>query len=110
MLRAWAGLGYYARARNLHACAKVVVERHRGQFPEDMDALRALPGIGDYTAAADGGDRVRSPAVPVDGNVERVVSRLFAVEEELPGGKAGDQAAGRIIVARASAPATSRKP
>ncbi|HET7911187.1 MAG TPA: A/G-specific adenine glycosylase, partial [Pseudolabrys sp.] len=52
VLRAWAGLGYYARARNLHSCAKVVVERYGAQFPEDIDALRTLPGIGDYTAAA----------------------------------------------------------
>jgi len=84
VLRVWAGLGYYARARNLHACAKVVVERHGGQFPNDMDALRALPGIGDYTAAAMAAIAFDLPAVPVDGNVERVVSRLFAVENELP--------------------------
>jgi len=52
VLRAWAGLGYYARARNLHACARAVVERHGGIFPNNLEALRALPGIGDYTAAA----------------------------------------------------------
>src|SRR5262249_62295281 len=52
VLRAWAGLGYYARARNLHACAKAVVERHHGLFPDDIAALRSLPGIGSYTAAA----------------------------------------------------------
>jgi A/G-specific adenine glycosylase len=87
VLRAWAGLGYYARARNLHACAKEVVGRHGGEFPCDMDALRALPGIGDYTAAAVAAIAFDIGAVPVDGNVERVVSRLFAVEEELPAAK-----------------------
>ena len=87
MLRAWAGLGYYARARNLHACAMAVVERHGGVFPDTLDALRALPGIGDYTAAAVAAIAFDAPAVPVDGNVERVVTRLFAVEEELPAAK-----------------------
>ena len=84
VLRAWAGLGYYARARNLHACAIAVVERHGGVFPADIEALRALPGIGEYTAAAVGAIAFDLPAVPVDGNVERVVTRLFAVEEALP--------------------------
>ena len=87
VLRAWAGLGYYARARNLHACARAVVERHRGRFPDDMEALRALPGIGDYTAAAIAAIAFDRPAVPVDGNVERVVSRLYAVSEQLPAAK-----------------------
>jgi A/G-specific adenine glycosylase len=87
VLRAWAGLGYYARARNLHACARAVVERHGGIFPHSIDALRALPGIGDYTAAAVAAIAFDERAVPVDGNVERVVARLFAVEEKLPAGK-----------------------
>ncbi len=87
VLRNWAGLGYYARARNLHACAKAVVEKHGGIFPSDMEALRALPGIGDYTAAAVGSIAFDAPAVPVDGNVERVVTRLFALEEALPAAK-----------------------
>jgi A/G-specific adenine glycosylase len=87
VLRAWAGLGYYARARNLHACAKTVVERHGAEFPDNIDALRALPGIGDYTAAAVVAIAFNRPSVPVDGNVERVVARLFAVEGELPGTK-----------------------
>ncbi|HEU5017814.1 MAG TPA: A/G-specific adenine glycosylase [Pseudolabrys sp.] len=87
VLRAWAGLGYYARARNLHACARAVVGRHGGAFPSDLDALRALPGIGDYTAAAIGAIAFDLGAVPVDGNVERVVARLFAVEDELPAAK-----------------------
>jgi A/G-specific adenine glycosylase len=87
VLRAWAGLGYYARARNLHACVQAVVERHDGIFPAQIDALRALPGIGDYTAAAVAAIAFDAAAVPVDGNVERVVTRLFTVEEELPGAK-----------------------
>jgi A/G-specific adenine glycosylase len=87
ILRSWAGLGYYARARNLHACARAVVERHGGVFPCELEALRALPGIGDYTAAAVGSIAFDAPAVPVDGNVERVVTRLFAVEDVLPAAK-----------------------
>jgi A/G-specific adenine glycosylase len=87
VLRAWAGLGYYARARNLHACARAVAERHGGKFPCKLEALRALPGIGDYTAAAVAAIAFDAPAVPVDGNVERVVTRLFAVEEALPAAK-----------------------
>jgi len=87
VLREWAGLGYYARARNLHACARAVVEQHGGIFPSDADALRALPGIGDYTAAAVAAIAFDAPAVPVDGNVERVVTRLFAVDEALPAAK-----------------------
>jgi A/G-specific adenine glycosylase len=88
VLRAWAGLGYYARARNLHACARTVVDRHGGIFPASLEDLRALPGIGDYTAAAVVAIAFDVPAVPVDGNVERVVARLFAVEEKLPTAKA----------------------
>jgi A/G-specific adenine glycosylase len=84
ILRAWAGLGYYTRARNLHACAHAVVEQYEGKFPADLAALRALPGIGDYTAAAVAAIAFDVPAVPVDGHVERVVARLFAVEDELP--------------------------
>ena len=87
VLRAWAGLGYYARARNLHACARAVVARHGGEFPDELEALRALPGIGDYTAAAVAAIAFDAAAVPVDGNIERVVTRLFAVEEELPAAK-----------------------
>jgi A/G-specific adenine glycosylase len=87
VLRAWAGLGYYARARNLHASARAVVERHGGIFPKELAALRALPGIGDYTAAAIAAIAFDAPVVPVDGNVERVVARMFAVEEALPAAK-----------------------
>src|SRR5580700_6660885 len=85
VLAAWAGLGYYARARNLHACASAVVAA--GGFPRDLAGLRALPGIGEYTAAAVGAIAFGLPTVPVDGNVERVVARLFAVEAELPKAK-----------------------
>ncbi|HEY7998180.1 MAG TPA: A/G-specific adenine glycosylase [Pseudolabrys sp.] len=87
VLRAWAGLGYYARARNLHACARAVVGQHGGKFPQTREGLRALPGIGDYTAAAIAAIAFDAAAVPVDGNIEHVVSRLFAVEEELPAAK-----------------------
>jgi A/G-specific adenine glycosylase len=85
VLSAWAGLGYYARARNLHACAQAVAAA--GGFPRDLTGLRALPGIGDYTARAVGAIAFDVPAVPVDGNVERVVTRLFAVTDPLPGAK-----------------------
>ena len=87
VLRAWAGLGYYARARNLHACAQVVSERHNGIFPSGESALLALPGIGSYTAAAIASIAFGGPFVPIDGNVERVVSRLFAVDQALPAAK-----------------------
>ena len=85
VLRLWAGLGYYARARNLHACAQAVAAR--GEFPRTQSELAALPGIGRYTAAAIAAIAYDVPGVPVDGNVERVVARLFAVEDELPGAK-----------------------
>jgi A/G-specific adenine glycosylase len=88
VLKLWAGLGYYARARNLHACAKAVVERHGGRFPQSQAELAALPGIGPYTAAAIAAIAFDAPAAAVDGNVERVVARLFAVETELPAAKA----------------------
>jgi A/G-specific adenine glycosylase len=87
VLRAWAGLGYYARARNLHACAKAVADRHRGAFPDSESELRALPGIGAYTAAAIAAIAFDRRAVAIDGNIERVVARLFAVEEALPAAK-----------------------
>jgi A/G-specific adenine glycosylase len=87
VLKLWAGLGYYARARNLHACAGAVVERHGGELPPDVDALRALPGIGPYTAAAIAAIAFDARAAAVDGNVERVVARVFAIEDALPAGK-----------------------
>jgi A/G-specific adenine glycosylase len=87
VLRAWAGLGYYARARNLHACARAVVKRHGGKFPENEAQLRSLPGIGAYTAAAIAAIAFDAPTTPVDGNIERVVARLHAVENALPAAK-----------------------
>ncbi len=87
VLHAWQGLGYYARARNLHACARAVVETHDGQFPNDPALLRALPGIGDYTAAAIAAIAFERPVAAVDGNVERVVARLFAERTPLPSGR-----------------------
>ncbi len=87
VLRAWAGLGYYARARNLHACARQVAERPGGRFPDTEEGLRALPGVGAYTAAAVAAIAFDRPATVVDGNVERVIARLFAVTEPLPGVK-----------------------
>ncbi len=87
VMRAWAGLGYYARARNLIACARTVVAEHDGRFPDEEAALRKLPGIGTYTAAAVAAIAFGRRAVAVDGNVERVVSRLFAVDEPLPGAR-----------------------
>jgi A/G-specific adenine glycosylase len=87
VLHAWQGLGYYARARNLHACAREIAVRHGGQFPDTEEALLTLPGIGAYTAAAVAAIAFDRPAVPVDGNVERVVARLFAVTAPLPDAK-----------------------
>jgi A/G-specific adenine glycosylase len=91
VLSAWAGLGYYARARNLHACAQVVAAS--GGFPADLAGLQALPGIGAYTAAAIAAIAFGLPAVPVDGNVERVAARLFAIQQPLPAAKPAIRAA-----------------
>jgi A/G-specific adenine glycosylase len=87
VLAAWAGLGYYSRARNLHACARTVAEQHAGRFPESEEGLLDLPGIGPYTAAAIAAIAFGARATPVDGNIERVVARLFAVKKPLPGAK-----------------------
>jgi A/G-specific adenine glycosylase len=92
VLRMWAGLGYYSRARNLHACAVTVRRDHGGVFPDTEEGLRALPGIGPYTAAAIAAIAFGRRTMPVDGNIERVVSRLFAVEEPLPQAKPRIQA------------------
>ncbi len=88
VLAAWAGLGYYARARNLHACARAVMAEHGGRFPESEAELRKLPGVGFYTAAAIAAIAFGERATPVDGNIERVVARLFAVTTPLPEAKA----------------------
>ena len=87
VMAAWAGLGYYARARNLKKCAEAVAGDHDGIFPDTEDGLRALPGIGDYTAAAVAAIAFNRPSAVMDGNVERVVSRLYAIDAPLPGSK-----------------------
>ena len=87
VLRMRAGLGYYSRARNLHACAVAVLRDHGGVFPDTEEGLRALPGIGPYTAAAIAAIAFDRRTMPVDGNIERAVSRLFAIEEPLPQAK-----------------------
>ena len=86
VMSAWAGLGYYARARNLHACAKAVAEAG-GAFPRTVEGLLALPGIGAYTARAVAAIAFGVPTVPVDGNVERVVARLYAIDAPMPAAK-----------------------
>ena len=87
VLAAWAGLGYYARARNLHKTAKIVVAKHSGIFPADQKTLLALPGIGPYTASAIMVMGYGLPGVVVDGNIERVMSRFFAIKTPLPRAK-----------------------
>ncbi|WP_181706074.1 A/G-specific adenine glycosylase [Chthonobacter rhizosphaerae] len=87
VMKAWAGLGYYSRARNLKACAEAVAALPGGRFPDTEEGLRALPGIGAYTAAAVAAIAFDRRAVVVDGNVERVISRLHAVETPLPAAK-----------------------
>lgn len=96
VMAAWAGLGYYARARNLLACARAVAALG-GRFPDTEAGLRALPGLGEYTAAAVAAIAFGRRAVVVDANVERVVARLFAIDEPLPAGKAAIRfAAGQV--------------
>ncbi|MEI9890838.1 MAG: A/G-specific adenine glycosylase [Caulobacteraceae bacterium] len=98
VMAAWAGLGYYARARNLLACARAVAQRRGGVFPDTEEGLLALPGVGAYTAAAVAAIAFDRPTNVVDGNVERVMSRLHAVEAPLPGSKPELKAlAGRLV-------------
>ncbi|MEM7523016.1 MAG: A/G-specific adenine glycosylase, partial [Pseudomonadota bacterium] len=87
VLAAWAGLGYYARARNLHKCAEVVAADHGGRFPDTEEGLRTLPGVGPYTAGAIAAIAFNRPVAAVDGNVERVMTRLHAIETPLPDAK-----------------------
>ena len=102
VMKAWAGLGYYARARNLHACAETIVRDHGGRFPETAAGLRALPGIGEYTAAAIAAIAYDEAAPVVDGNIERVIARLFAIETPLPEAKK--------IIREAPGPPNSARP
>ena len=99
VMAAWAGLGYYARARNLLACARAVADRHGGVFPDTEEGLRALPGVGAYTAAAVAAIAFDRPANVVDGNIERVMARLFAVETPLPDAKPQLKALAETFVA-----------
>ncbi|WP_019224050.1 A/G-specific adenine glycosylase [Bartonella rattaustraliani] len=87
VMKAWAGLGYYSRARNLKNCARQLIENYGGQFPQSVKALRTLSGIGDYTAAAIAAIAFNHPVAVVDSNVERVVTRLFAITSILPKAK-----------------------
>lgn len=93
VMKAWAGLGYYSRARNLKACAEKVAGDYEGRFPDTEEGLRALPGIGPYTAAAIAAIAFDVPAAVVDGNIERVFSRIFEIETPLPLAKAEIRAA-----------------
>lgn len=88
ILRAWAGLGYYSRARNLKKCADLIAANYNGKFPSTAAGLKELPGIGDYTSAAIAAIAFGEPAAVVDGNVERVISRLYAIDTPLPAAKA----------------------
>jgi A/G-specific adenine glycosylase len=89
VLRLWQGLGYYTRARNLHKCAKVVVAEYKGVFPDNFELLKKLPGIGDYTAAAIASFAHKEKVAVVDGNVFRVLSRIYGIDKEInsPEGK-----------------------
>lgn len=103
VLKAWAGLGYYARARNLHACARKVVAEHGGRFPETAAALRRLPGIGPYTAGAIAAIAFGQREAAVDGNVERVIARIEAIETPLAAAKARIGARVKALVPDAGA-------
>jgi A/G-specific adenine glycosylase len=87
VMKAWAGLGYYARARNLHACSKIVSGELGGVFPSSVVELAKLPGIGPYTSAAIAAIAFDIPAAAIDGNVDRVISRYYAIEDPLPQSK-----------------------
>jgi A/G-specific adenine glycosylase len=87
VLRLWQGLGYYSRARNLHACAKKIDKEYHGKFPDSFEELKKLPGIGDYTAAAIASIAFQIPVAVVDGNVFRILARVFGIEEEITSNK-----------------------
>ncbi len=96
VLGMWAGLGYYARARNMHGCAKQVAAL--GGFPDTVEKLRALPGIGPYTANAIGAIAFKIPVLPVDGNIERVAARMFCIEAPIPAAKPAIAAAAQVFM------------
>ena len=98
VLTAWAGLGYYARARNLHACAQAIVQRHGGRFPPDFDVLLELPGIGAYTAGAIAAIAFDRKHAAIDGNAERVLARLYRVETPMPVAKPELRGLGEALV------------
>ena len=98
VLAAWAGLGYYARARNLHRAAKAVVEEFGGEFPARFEQLKTLPGIGAYTAGAIAAIAFDLPFLAMDANAERVLARLFAVREPLPKAKPRLHELGQALV------------
>ncbi|HEX3756447.1 MAG TPA: A/G-specific adenine glycosylase [Rhizomicrobium sp.] len=100
VLAAWAGLGYYARARNLHAAARIVANEPDGQFPTTFEGLRALPGVGDYTAGAIAAIAFDLPHAAMDANAERVIARMFSITEALPASKAAMRAALQALVPR----------
>ncbi len=87
VLRVWQGLGYYSRARNLHKCAKIIISKHQGEFPSTYVDLLKLPGVGPYTAAAIASFAFKEKAAVVDGNVYRVLSRVFGIEDDIASGK-----------------------
>lgn len=97
VMREWAGLGYYARARNLHKCARIVTAEHGGLFPDTEEGLKTLPGIGAYTAAAVAAIAFNRPCVVIDANVERVICRLFAIKEPIKSAKKEIKAAAELF-------------
>ncbi|MDF1722044.1 MAG: A/G-specific adenine glycosylase [Minwuia sp.] len=100
VMHAWQGLGYYSRARNLRKCAQVLVADHAGRFPQTEAGLLSLPGIGPYTAAAIAAIAFDQPTMPVDGNIERVSARLYAIEEAMPTVKPELKARAATLIAR----------
>ena len=109
VLAAWAGLGYYARARNLHTAAKIVAGELGGKFPDDAEGLRALPGIGAYTAGAIAAIAYDCPQAAMDANAERVIARLFAVKSRCRRRKSELHARSASRWCRRSAPGISRR-
>jgi A/G-specific adenine glycosylase len=97
VMQEWAGLGYYARARNLLKCARAVASAHQGIFPDSIEKLKDLPGIGDYTAAAVSSIAFGKVATVIDGNVDRVVSRWFAIDDPLPDSKPAIREKARVL-------------